>query len=263
MSGWLSRRVAANDCDDAELPAHIQIDFTHGAALDVDAAAAEKIANAARVNPDVVRSLTFPAMTPRETSLTAQIPFQHCPQSARRGLSLRHWKRTGACDCEVCGTRLFPALARLDDKQIPEKLIYRARRGAGMLECAARSRCPSQLQRAMRAITFAMSPKSFRGDPSFAVQYARPEVRLFCRAAIAAARSRPLAQAAILRPGIDDHARPALLRAFEKGPRLLAAADHIAQRRATSAGPMAAESRKTRRASDSRATRRWQITENQ
>ncbi|WP_224769546.1 TniQ family protein [Pseudosulfitobacter pseudonitzschiae] len=72
LSGWLSRLAAANYCNDAELLAHIEIDTTHGTALDfsIDAAAAEKIGNAARVAPDVVRSLAFPAMTPREASLT-------------------------------------------------------------------------------------------------------------------------------------------------------------------------------------------------
>lgn len=52
----------------------------------------------------------------------------------------------------------------------------------------------------------------------------------------------PLAKAAIVSKSIDDYARVALLRAFEKEPRLLAAVDHIAQRRAKSAGPMTAES---------------------
>jgi hypothetical protein len=56
----------------AELLAHIKIDTTHGTALDfnVDVAAAEMIANAACVDTGVVRSLTFPEMTPREASLT-------------------------------------------------------------------------------------------------------------------------------------------------------------------------------------------------
>ena len=115
LSGWLSRLAAANYCDDAELLAHLRIDTAHGTALDfnVDAAAAAKIANAARVNPDVVRSLTFPAMTPREASLTAQMPFQHCMQCAREGLSLRHWRRAWAFDCQVCGTRLVQTLGKL------------------------------------------------------------------------------------------------------------------------------------------------------
>ena len=244
LSGWLSRLAAANYCDDAELLAHIKIDTAHGTALDfsVDAATAERIANAARVDPDVVRSLTFPAMPPREALLTAQMPFQHCVQCSREGLSLRHWRRAWAFDCQVCGTRLVQTLGKAGDEPISDKLIYRARRGAGMLECAARSQGPRQLRRAMRAITFAMSLKTFRGDPSFAVQNPRSEVRLFCLAAIAAARSQPLAKAAIVSKSIDDYARVALLRAFEKEPRLLAAVDHIAQRRTKSAGPMTAES---------------------
>lgn len=244
LSGWLSRLAAANYCDDAELLAHIKIDTAHGTALDfsVDAVAAEKIANVARVDPDVVRSLTFPAMTTREASLTAQMPFQHCPQCSREGLSLRHWRRAWAFDCQVCGMRLVQALGKTGDDQIPGKLIYRARRGAGMLECAARSSGRMQLRRAMRAVTFAMALKTFRGDPSFALQNPRSEIRLFCLAAIAAARSQPLAKAAIVNKSIDDYARVALLRAFEKEPRLLAAVDHIAQRRAKSAGPMTASS---------------------
>jgi hypothetical protein len=245
LSGWLSRLAAANYCNDAELLAHIEIDTAHGTALDfnIDAAATEKIASAARVAPDVVRSLTFPAMTPREASLTAQMPFQHCLQCSREGLSLRHWRRAWAFDCQVCGTRLVQTLGKTGDEQIPDKLIYRARRGAGMLECAARSRRPKQLRRAMRAVAFAMSLKGCHGEPLFALQSHRPEVRLFCLAAIAAARSHPLAKAAIVSSAIDDLARVALLRAFEKEHRLLAAVDHIGQKRARSKGPMTAVSR--------------------
>ncbi|WP_149789484.1 TniQ family protein [Lutimaribacter pacificus] len=245
LSGWLSRLAAANYCDDAELLAHIKIDTTHGTALDfkVDAAAVEKIANAARVDADIVRSLTFPAMTQREASLTAQMPFQHCLQCSRKGLSLRHWRRAWAFDCQICGTRLVQTVGKPGGEQISEKLIYRARRGAGMLECAARSRCHRKFRRAMRAVTFAMSLKTFRGDPSFALQNPRPEVRLFCLAALAAVQSRPLAKAAIVSSGINDHARIALLRAFEREPRLLAAVDRIAQSRAESVGAMAVGSR--------------------
>ena len=45
LSGWLSRLAAANYCDDAELLAHIEVNITHGTALDFssDAATAEKI----------------------------------------------------------------------------------------------------------------------------------------------------------------------------------------------------------------------------
>jgi len=87
-----------------------------------------------------------------------------------------------------------------------------------------------------------MSLKTIRGDPSFAVQNPRSEVRLFCLAAIAAARSRPLAKAAVVSHTVDDYARAALLRAFEKEPRLLATVDHIAQRCARNRGQMAVES---------------------
>nr|BAH89328.1 transposase TniQ [uncultured bacterium] len=245
LSGWLSRLAAANYCDDAELLAHIKIDTAHGTALDfgIDAVAAEKIASAARVTPDVVRSLTFPAMTPREASLTAQMPFQHCPQCSREGLSLRHWRRAWAFDCQVCGTRLVQTLGKDGGEQMPEKLINRARHGAARLEYAARLRSLRQLRRAMRAVTFAISLKAFRGDPAYALQSHKPEVRLFGLAAIDAARSRPLVKAAISSSGIDDYARVALLRAFEKEPRLLVAVDHIAQRRARSTGPTTAESR--------------------
>ncbi|WP_289040847.1 TniQ family protein [uncultured Aliiroseovarius sp.] len=244
LSGWLSRLAAANYCDDAELLAHIKIDTAHGTALDfsVDAATADKIANAARVDADIVRSLTFPTMTSEEALLTAQIQFQHCPLCSRKGLSLKHWRRAWAFDCQVCRTRLVQTLGKPGEEQISGKLMYRARRGAGMLEHAVRQRCQRRLRRAMRAVTFAMSLKTIRGDPSFAVQNPRSEVRLFCLAAIAAARSHPLAKAAIVSKSIDDYARVALLRAFEKEPRLLAAVDHIAQRCARNRGPMTAVS---------------------
>ena len=71
----------------------------------------------------------------------------------------------------------------------------------------------------------------------------RSEVRLFCLAAIAYARTYPLAKAAIVSHSIDDYARVALLRAFEREPRLRDAVDHIAQQRARSTGPKTAESR--------------------
>jgi hypothetical protein len=99
----------------------------------------------------------------------------------------------------------------------------------------------------MRAVTFAMSLKGCHGEPLFALQSHKPEVRLFCLAAIDAAQSRPqsrpLIKAAISSSSIDDYAKVALLRTFEKEPRLLAAVDIIAQRRARSKGPMTAESR--------------------
>lgn len=77
-----------------------------------------------------------------------------------------------------------------------------------------------------------MSLKAVCGDPLFALQSPRPGVRLFCLAAIAAAQSRPLIRAAISSAGADDYVRIALLRAFEREPRLLVAVDHVAQQRA-------------------------------
>lgn len=243
LSGWLSRLAAANYCDDAELLAHIKIDTAHGTALDlnIDAVAAEKIANAARIDPDVVRSLTFPAMTTREASLTAQMSFQHCLQCSREGLSLKHWRRAWAFDCQVCGMRLVPTLGKASGEQMPEKLINRARNGAARRIRRAITQL-KQLRRAMRAVTFAISLKAFRGDPLYALQGHSLEVRLFGLAAIDAAQSRPLVKAAISSSGIDDYARVALLRAFETEPRLLAAVDHIARQRAKSIGTMAVES---------------------
>lgn len=244
LSGWLSRLAAANYCDDAELLAHIEIDTTHGTSLDfnIDAAAADKISDAARTDPDIVQSLTFPIMTPSETLLTARVPFQFCQECSRRGLSLKHWRRAWAFDCQVCGTRLVPTLGKPSGERMPKKLINRARNGAARLEYAARLGSPKQLRRAMRAVTFAMSLKAFRGEPLFALQSHRQEVRLFCLAAIDAARSRPLVKAAISSSYIDDYARVALLRAFEAEPRLLAAVELIAQRRARNIGRMAVES---------------------
>ena len=82
----------------------------------------------------------------------------------------------------------------------------------------------------MRAVTYAQALKSVRADAAFAPQNPRPEVRLFCIAAIAVAQSRPLVKAAMFSTGIDWYARVALLRAFEKEPRLLAAVDRIVLR---------------------------------
>ena len=88
----------------------------------------------------------------------------------------------------------------------------------------------------MRAVTFAMSLKSFHGEPLFAFQSHRQEVKLFCLAAIDAARSRPLVKAANPSSGIDDYARVALLCAFEKERCLLGAVDHIAFKGKTTTG---------------------------
>jgi predicted amino acid-binding ACT domain protein len=79
-------------------------------------------------------------------------------------------------------------------------------------------------------VTYAKALKSVRADAAFALQSPRPDVRLFCLAAIAMAQSRPLAKAAMFSTGLDGYARVALLRAFENEPRLLAAVDRIVLR---------------------------------
>ncbi|OJF94431.1 hypothetical protein [Pararhizobium antarcticum] len=137
-------------------------------------------------------------------------------------------------DCQICGTQLNSILIKPDGNHISEKLLRRARRGAGLLESAVLSNCAVRLRRAMRAVTFAKALKSVRADSAFALQSPRPDVRLFCLAAIAVAQSRPLVKAAMFSTGIDGHARVALLRAFETEPRLLAAVDQIARRKGSS-----------------------------
>jgi hypothetical protein len=125
----------------------------------------------------------------------------------------------------MCGTRLASILIKPDRSRISEKLMRRARSEAGLLESAVTSNCANKLRRAMRAATYAKALKSVRTDTAFALQSPRPDVRLFCLAAISVAQSRPLAKAAKFNTGRDGYARVALLRAFEKEPRLLAVVD--------------------------------------
>jgi hypothetical protein len=110
-----------------------------------------------------------------------------------------------------------------------------------LLESAVRSNCTNELRRAMRAVTYAKALKSVCADAAFSLQSPRPDVRLFCLAAIAVAQSRPLVKAAMFSSAIDGHARVALLRAFEKEPRLLAAVDQIAKRKKKGTTPWAAK----------------------
>ena len=154
----------------------IGIAVRHPASLDfeVGAIAAERIAIAARLDPEIVRSLVFPAMSQAEALLTAQVPFQSCPECSCGGLSLRHWRRAWAFDCQMCGTRLLSIFAKPDGGLVPEKLLRRARRGTGLLELAIKSNSTTRLRRAMRAVTFAMALKTVRGDPAFALQSPRP-----------------------------------------------------------------------------------------
>lgn len=142
----------------------------------------------------------------------------------------RSRRRDWAFDCQVCGDRILPKLDRQKGETISGKLVDRARHGAGVLGRAVMSGSARQLRRAMRAVTFAMGLKAFRGDPAFALQSPGRNVRLFCPAAIAAAQSRPLEKVALCTMDIDDHARLALLRAYENEPRLLAIVDQIVRR---------------------------------
>lgn len=232
LSGWLSRLAASNHCEVADLLVHIGVDAKYAAALDhgIDMLDADRISAAARIDPELVSSMTFAAMPEAEMRLTAHVPFQACPNCADGDLALRHWRRAWAFDCQMCGARLLPKTDRQNGAAVSEKLVHRARRGAGVLERVAMSGSACQLRRAMRAVTFAMGLKALRGDPFFTLQSPRPNIRLFCLAAIAAAQSRPLVKAALCSMNIDVYARVALLRAYEKELRLLATVDQIAQR---------------------------------
>ena len=244
LSGWLSRLAASNHCEIAELLTHIGIDTRHVATLDfeVEAVATVRFSIAGRVVPETVQSMTFAAKTKTELMLTAQVPFQTCPACSPLGPALKHWRRAWAFDCEVCGSRLLPILAKQNAEPVPKKLVGRARRGAGLFERAAKPNCEIDLRRAMWAVTFAKGLKSVRGDPAFALQSPRPDVRLFCLAALAAAQSRPPVKAAMFSIGMGDCARVCLLLAYEKEPRLLAAVDQIARRKRKGTSPPAERS---------------------
>jgi hypothetical protein len=235
LTGWLTRLAVTNHCEVDELLSHIGVDTRQAAMLDFDvevaATTAEKISIAARVTAETVQSLAFGALTPTEALMTAQVGFQSCPDCSRRGIALKQWRKLWAFDCQICGTRLLSILIKPDHNQISEKLVRRARSGAALLESAVRSNSANKLRRAMRAATYAKALKSVRADAAFALQSPRPEVRLFCLAAIAAAQSRPLVKAAMFSTDLDGYARVTLLRAFEKEPRLLAAVDRIVLRR--------------------------------
>lgn len=234
LSGWLTRLATANYCEFGELLAHVGIDARYFVTLDfeLETGAARSIAAAARVDVETVQALTFPELTRSEALLTSQIPFQSCPLCSKRGIALKHWRRAWSFGCQLCGTRLVPILAKPYGPPIPEKLLRRARVGAGLLEQAARYNSSARLRRAMRAVTFAMALKKVRWDPAFALQCPMPAVRFFCLAAIAAAQARPMLKAAMCTAGADAFARVALLRAYKKEPRLLAAVDQIAARAA-------------------------------
>lgn len=234
LSGWLTRLAVTNHCEVDELLAHIELDTRQVAMLDFDvevaAITAEKISIAARVAAETVQSLAFGAMTQTEALMTAQVAFQSCPDCSRRGKALKKWRKLWAFDCQICGTQLLSILIKPDRNRISEKLVRRARSGAELLESAVTSNCANKLRRAMRAATYAKALKCVRADTAFTLQSPKPDMRLFCLAAIAVAQSRPLVKAAMFSAGLDGYAKVALLRAFEKEPRLLAAADGIVLR---------------------------------
>ena len=246
LSGWLTRLAVTNHCEVDELLAHIGVDTRQVAMLDfeveVAATIAEKISIAARVAAETVQSLTFGTMTQDEALMTAQVAFQSCPDCSRRGIALKQWRKLWAFDCQICGTRLVSILIKPDRSRLSEKLVRRARSGAGLLESAVTSNCANKLRRAMRAATYAKALKSVRADTAFALQSPRPDVRLFCLAAIAAAQAHPLIKAALFSRSTDGFARAALLRTYGKEPRLLTAVDQIARRSQGKAPPLEAES---------------------
>lgn len=206
---------AANNCKVNELLAHIGVDTRQVAMPDfeveVAATTAEKISLAARVAAETVQSLTFGTMTQTEALMMAQVAFQSCPDGSRRGIAFKQWRKLWAFDCQICGTRLLSILIKPDRSLVSEKLVRRARSGAGLLGSAVMSNCANKLRRAMRAATCAKALKSVGADTAFAFQSPRPDVRLFCLTAITAAQSRPLVKAAMFSTGRDGYARVALL----------------------------------------------------
>ena len=95
LSGWLSRLAASNHCEVGDLLVHIGIDAKYAAALDfdLDMLVADRISVAARFDPAFVSSMTFVAIPEAEMWLTAQVPFQACPNCADGGVALRHWRK--------------------------------------------------------------------------------------------------------------------------------------------------------------------------
>jgi hypothetical protein len=88
--------------------------------------------------------------------------------------------------------RFAQTLRKPGNERLSAKLMDHARGGAEMPDCVSRVRCSKHLQRTMRPTAFAMSLKAIRRDRLFVFQNARHEVKLFCRAAVYTAASRPL-----------------------------------------------------------------------
>ncbi|TYR40663.1 hypothetical protein FY050_17025 [Phyllobacterium endophyticum] len=229
LSGWLTRLACANYCDFADLLAHVGVDERYAVSLDfgLEAGAAEKIAIAARVTPELIQSLTFPVLNDTEAALTALFPFQTCPNCTLRSLALKHWRRAWAFDCQICGAMLTSTLPKLGEGVLPQKLLQHARTGSVLLEQAVMQNSIRQIRRTIRGVTFAMALKNVSGDPAWALQSFNPDIRLFCLAAVAVVQKRPLLKAALFATRIDDSARVALLRTYQKEDRLLVTVDRI------------------------------------
>jgi hypothetical protein len=229
LSGWLTRLAIANYCDVVDLLAHVGVDYRYAVSLDfgLEAGAAEKIAMAARVTPELIQSLTFPTLNDTEAALTARFPFQACPNCTPRSFTLKHWRRAWVFDCQICGAMLTSTLPKLGKGVLPQKLLQHARTGSVLLEQAVIQNSIRQIRRAMRGASFAMALKNVSGDPASALQSFNPDIRLFCLAAIAVVQKRPLLKAALFATGIDDFARVALLRTYQNEDRLLVTINRI------------------------------------
>jgi hypothetical protein len=64
---------------------------------------------------------------------------------------------------------LTPALPNFSVNVSPQRLLQRARAASVLLEQAAMQNKTCQIQRAMRGVAFAMTPKNVRRDPASAL----------------------------------------------------------------------------------------------
>ncbi len=234
LSGWLARLANFNHCDLVDLLAHVGIDGRYVDVLDfgIEASAALRIAVVARTDVELVHSLTISAATPLEAALTAQFPFQTCPDCSLHGLALKHWRRAWVFDCLMCGSQLIPTMPRPEMVKPSTKILRRARIGAQLLEGAMKDNNARKIHRAIRGVAFAVAVERFRRSPLAAVQDFNPEIRIACLVAICAVQKKPLLKAARIMAEADGYAKASLLKAYSKEPHLLAAVRRIADRKA-------------------------------
>lgn len=128
-------------------------------------------------------------------SCVAKENFQSCPncQLSHGEVSLRHWRYAWTIDCLLCGTRLH---SRTDKSDPPEKLVKRARKGAGFLEFAYFSTNRRLARRVQTAITFAQATHLRQRHCSLIGLCQRDRFELL--AAIGAGRKKPLIKAALV-----------------------------------------------------------------